>query len=166
MSEGWAPGVKTNKQKHICSFTVILSLHIHNGRRKIKYLFYNKPGSLSLLLSHLLHLNSLCEFLSKGQVCLKEHNAIITAVQNPPQKNQKLCFFFFIVSYQWNVVQDEAERGGSFCKVLADLSGHKLSLGDELPSIKPSLEETWSYQLTWSVLDYFIYIINTHHYCL
>lgn len=42
-------------------------------------------------------------------------------------------------SYQRDVVQDEAEGGGSFCQVLADLPGHKLSLGDELTGVKASL---------------------------
>lgn len=44
-------------------------------------------------------------------------------------------------SYQWNVIQDEAEGGGSFCKVLTDLPRHKLSLSDELTGIKPSLRK-------------------------
>lgn len=43
--------------------------------------------------------------------------------------------------YQWDVVQDEAEGGGSFCQVLADLPGNKLSLGDELTGIKASLRK-------------------------
>lgn len=42
-------------------------------------------------------------------------------------------------SYQWDIVQDEAKGGGSFCQVLTDLPGHKLSLGDELTGVKASL---------------------------
>lgn len=43
---------------------------------KIKYLLYDKPSPLSLLLSHLFHFNSLCELFAKSQMCLKEDNAI------------------------------------------------------------------------------------------
>lgn len=42
-------------------------------------------------------------------------------------------------SYQWNIIQDETKGVGSLCEVLTDLPRHKLSLGDELTSIKPSL---------------------------
>lgn len=45
-------------------------------------------------------------------------------------------------SYQWYIIQDEAEGGRSFCEVLTDLPGHELSLSDQLASIKPSLGET------------------------
>lgn len=41
---------------------------------KRNYLLYDEPGSLSLLLSDLLHFNSLCELFAKGQMCLQEHN--------------------------------------------------------------------------------------------
>lgn len=44
-------------------------------------------------------------------------------------------------SYQGDVVQDEAEGGGSFRQVLADLPGHKLSLGDELTGVEASLRK-------------------------
>lgn len=37
------------------------------------YLFHNKASSLCLLLGHLFHLNSLCEFFAKGQMCLKKN---------------------------------------------------------------------------------------------
>lgn len=44
---------------------------------KKEYLFYYKSGPFCLLLGHLLHLYGLCEFFAKGQVCLKEHIAIM-----------------------------------------------------------------------------------------
>lgn len=43
---------------------------------KMNYLFYDEPGPLSLLLSNLLHFNSLCELFAKGQMCLKEHKTV------------------------------------------------------------------------------------------
>lgn len=43
---------------------------------QMNYLLYDEPGSLSLLLSDLLHFNSLCELFAKGQMCLKEHNTV------------------------------------------------------------------------------------------
>lgn len=48
-------------------------------------------------------------------------------------------------SYQRNIVQDEAEGGGSFRKVLADLPRHQFSLGDELSGIEPSLKSKASH---------------------
>lgn len=53
---------------------------------KIKYLFYDKPSSLSLLLSHLLHFNGLCELFAEGQMCLKEDNAISALKFNMQRK--------------------------------------------------------------------------------
>ncbi len=40
------------------------------------YLFYNKPGPLSVLLCNLLHLNSLGELLAKRQMCLRGGNVL------------------------------------------------------------------------------------------
>lgn len=53
---------------------------------KIKYLLYDKPSSLSLLLSHLLHFNGLCELFAEGQMCLKEDNAISALKFNMQRK--------------------------------------------------------------------------------
>ncbi len=56
-------------------------------------------------------------------------------------------------SYQWNVIQDEAEGGGSFCKILTNLPRHKLSLGDKLTSIKPSLWKRDTHSGFWVSLS-------------
>lgn len=100
------------------------------------YLFYNKTSPLCVLLGHLLHLNSLCEFFTKGQVCLKRELWIRLELI---QKTVTLLKILEAASYQWYVIQDESEGGSSFHKILTDLARHELSLGDELPGIKPSL---------------------------
>lgn len=65
-------------------------------------------------------------------------NDKITPDNNPDKVNRA-------ASYQRNIVQDEAEGGGSFRKVLAHLPRHQFSLGDELPGIKPSLKSKVSH---------------------
>jgi len=73
-------------------------------------LFDQEPGLLCLLLSHLLQLDGLSEFSSKGQVS------------------------------DGNVVQDDSELAGSLGQLSVDSGRHKLSLSDQLAGIELSYD--------------------------